>query len=112
MNKNTMNVLTRIAEKQDRAQQLREDLERSSMAKAVMPELFAKGAFSMTVTGKQTPGSRFLGLRNLPYKAVIKYKKSGAELSLTYEQWSVLSKTYYSPDVHRQIERYWNSEGT
>jgi len=108
---NTMNILSRIAEKQDRAAQLREDLERSLRAKAVMPDIFAKGSFTLHVTGRCTPACYALGKRNLPYKAYIKYKNSGVTLELTYEQWTVLTHTYYSPDEHRAIERYWNSEG-
>lgn len=109
---NKMNMLARIAEKQDRAAMLREELERSMLAKQVMPELFAKGKFTLVVTGRQTPPCARLGLRNLPYKAHVKYEKSGLKVELTYEQWAVLSRQYYSPDHHQHIQRYWNSEGT
>lgn len=102
-----INIFARISEKQKRASELREELERSLKVQQTMPHLFTKGAFGMSVTAKQTRAARLEGLRNLPYKAHITYVKSKAKVNLSYAEWAVLSRQYFSPQQHKGIERYW-----
>ena len=100
-------IFARLHENQSRASELREELARSVNAKAVLPWLFRKGSFTLDVTGKRV---KFHDSK-VPYKASIVYKSCGTEVALEYDEWCVLSRQYYSPDVHAGIKRHWNFDG-
>tara|TARA_R110002096_G_scaffold77731_1_gene182848 strand:- start:210 stop:527 length:318 start_codon:yes stop_codon:yes gene_type:complete len=102
-------IFARLEENQARASELREELARSINAKAALPWLFRKGTFALKVIGRSTPFAHSKNLRNLPYKASVVYKDSETEIPLDYSEWCVLSRQYFSPDVHAGIKKYWES---
>ena len=102
-------IFARVKENQARASDLREELARSVNAKAALPWLFRKGAFALKITSKCTPFAHSMRINNLPYKASVVYKDCETEIALDYSEWCVLSRQYYSPEVHTGIERYWQS---
>tara|TARA_B110000240_G_C13490873_1_gene449535 strand:+ start:1388 stop:1714 length:327 start_codon:yes stop_codon:yes gene_type:complete len=104
-------VFVRIGDNGERVSKPNEELERCNNAKKVMPWFFRRGKFTVKVIAKQTPFAISHNLRNLPYKAFLTYESCGTEVVLEYHEWCVLSRQYYSPDIHTGIKIYWDSTG-
>lgn len=95
-------IISRLSNKSRLASDLHKDLEKSITIKEAFPEVFDKGSFTMTVTAKHSVSTK----SHLPYKAHLTYQ-CGTVIEIDFNQWVVLSRTYYPPDVLSTIKNHW-----